>query len=92
MILGSRAHTAGDVIRWVVNYDYWLANSATIEQIDITSNSVTCTVGNISILGREIVFFLSGGIVNEQVMLSLVMTDNLGNIKNDSIAFTVVAP
>jgi hypothetical protein len=43
-------------------------------------------------MGREIVFFLSGGIVNEQVMLSLVMTDNLGNIKNDSIAFTVVAP
>jgi hypothetical protein len=43
-------------------------------------------------LGREIVFFLSGGIVNEQVMLSLVMTDNLGNIKNDSITFTVVAP
>jgi hypothetical protein len=69
-----------------------LANSATVEQIDITSNSATCTVGNISIMGREIVFFLSGGIVNEQVMLSLVMTDNLGNIKNDSIAFTVVAP
>jgi hypothetical protein len=92
MILGSRTHTAGDVIRWVVNYDYWLDNAATVEQIDITSNSATCTVGNISILGREIVFFLSGGIVNEQVVLSLVMTDNLGNIKNDSIAFTVVAP
>ena len=92
MILDSRTHTAGDVIRWRVDYDDWLDNAATIEQIDVESNSATCTVGNISILGREIVFFLSGGVVNEQVTLSLTMTDSLENVKNDSVSFVVVAP
>jgi hypothetical protein len=75
-----------------VDYDDWLDNAATIEQIDVESNSATCTVGNISILGREIVFFLSGGVVNEQVTLSLTMTDSLENVKNDTVSFVVVAP
>jgi hypothetical protein len=75
-----------------VDYDDWLDNAATIEQIDVESDSATCTVGNISILGREIVFFLSGGIVNEQVKLSLTMTDSLENVKNDTVSFVVVAP
>jgi hypothetical protein len=79
-------------MRWRVDYDDWLDNAATIEQIDVESNSATCTVGNISILGREIVFFLSGGVVNEQVTLSLTMTDSLENVKNDSVSFVVVAP
>jgi hypothetical protein len=91
-LLGSKTHTSGDTKRWTVNYDCWLANSATIEQIDIQSNSTTCTVGDISILGRDIIFFLTGGVVNEQVTLSLVMTDNLGNVKNDTVSFVVVAP
>jgi hypothetical protein len=75
-----------------VDYDDWLDNAATIEQIDVESNSATCTVGNISILGREIVFFLSGGVVNEQVTLSLTMTDSLENVKNDTVSFVIVAP
>jgi hypothetical protein len=75
-----------------VDYDDWLDNAATIEQIDVESNSATCTVGNVSILGREIVFFLSGGVVNEQVTLSLVMTDSLENVKNDTVSFVIVAP
>jgi hypothetical protein len=43
-------------------------------------------------LGHQAIFFLSGGIVNEQLTVTLVMTDSLGNIKNDTINFIVVAP
>jgi hypothetical protein len=91
-LLGSFRHTENDTKRWVVDYDCWLANTASIEQIDVQSSSTTCTVGNISILGHSIVFFLSGGTLNEQLTVSLTMTDDLGNIKNDTIAFTCVAP
>lgn len=92
MLLGSKTHTAGDSRRWTVDYDRWLDNTATIEQCDVDSSSETCTVGQITILGHQVNFFLSGGSANERLMLSLVMTDNFGNIKNDTIAFTVVAP
>jgi hypothetical protein len=92
MVLGSRTHTAGDVRRWTIDYDAWLDNTATIEQFTAASSSATCTIGQTSILGHQAIFFLSGGIVNEQLTVTLVMTDSLGNIKNDTINFTVVAP
>ena len=91
-LLGSQQHTVSDTKRWVVDYSDWLDNTATISQINVQSSSVTCTVGNISILGQEIIFFLTGGTLNEQLTLSLTMNDSFGNIKNDTIAFTVVAP
>lgn len=90
-LLGSKQHTAGDTRRWTVNYADWLANTATIAQIDVQSNSDTCTVGSIEILGQDIVFFLSGGELNERLMVTLTMTDSLGNIKHDTISFTVIA-
>jgi uncharacterized protein YacL (UPF0231 family) len=90
-LLGSKQHTVGDTKRWTVNYDKWLSNTATIDQIDVTSDSLTCTVGDVQILGHEIIFFLSGGEVNERLNVALTMTDDLGNIKHDTIAFTVIA-
>ena len=92
MLLGSKQHTANDTRRWKVNYGRWLDNAATIEQCDVQSSSATCTVGNISILGPEVSFFLIGGALNERLTVTLVMTDNFGNIKTDTISFTVVAP
>ena len=91
MMLGSKNHTAGNTIRWTVRYGNWLTN-CNISQIDVQSSSATCTVGNIEILGPDIVFFLSGGELNERLTVALTMTDERGNTKNDSIAFTVVAP
>lgn len=89
-LLGSKQHTEGDTKRWTVEYSDWLDNTASIEQADVRSDSVTCTVGDIQILGSEVVFFLAGGNLNERLTVSLVMTDSLGNIKHDTIAFTVV--
>jgi hypothetical protein len=92
MILGSKSHTAGDTKRWTVDYDAWLDNTATIEQCAVTSSSTTCTAGEVLILGNQVIFFLTGGVLNEQLTVTLTMTDSLGNIKNDTISFTVVAP
>jgi hypothetical protein len=90
-LIQSKQHTVGDTRRWTVTYEDWLANTATIETIDVQSSSPTCTVGDTLILGREIVFFLSGGTLNERLTVTLTMTDDLGNIKTDTISFTVVA-
>lgn len=90
-LLGSEQHTVGDTRRWTIRYGDWLANGANIEQIDIQSNSVTCTVGTVTILGPDVFFLLTGGELNERLTVTLTMADNLGNIKHDTIAFTVIA-
>jgi hypothetical protein len=92
MLLGSKQHTQGDTRRWQIDYSRWLANAAVIDQIDVESDSDTCTVSNISILGHDVIFFLTGGMLNEQLTVTLTMADNFGNIKTDTIAFTCVAP
>jgi hypothetical protein len=90
-LLGSKQHTIGATTRWVVRYEKWLTDTATIDQINVQSDSATCTVGDIKILGHDIIFFLAGGVLSERLTVSLTMTDDLGNIKPDTIAFTVVA-
>lgn len=91
-LLASKQHTEGDTRRWTVNYACWLDNAAEIETIDAQSSSTTCTVEDVSKSGPDIIFFLVGGTRNERVTVTLTMTDNFGNIKHDTIAFTVVAP
>jgi hypothetical protein len=91
MIIASKQHTEGDTKLWTIKYNRWLANTATIEQIDVQSDSVTCTVGSPTILGSDVVFLLEGGTLGERVSVTLTMTDSLGNIKHDTIKFTVIA-
>lgn len=92
MILGSKLHTAGDTRRWRIDYSRWLANAVDIATATLTSSSATCTVDDSVVLGDEVVFFLTGGVQGENVTVSVMMTDTDGNVKNDSIVFTVVAP
>lgn len=92
MPLASKRHTAGDVRRWTLRYWRWLENTATIMSADIASSSLTCTVDNVTVLGKEVVFFLNGGEVGETLTVSVAMTDSLDNVKHDIIAYTVVAP
>jgi hypothetical protein len=93
MILGSRPHTAGDTRRWILDYSRWLDNTAIIVSATITSDSDTLTVTDPpTVLGREIVFYLNGGVVGETAILTIVMTDSFENIKTDTLHMTVLAP
>lgn len=92
MILGSKIHTAGNTTRWRVDYSYWLDNTATIVDASVASTSATCQVSESVILGSVVTFFLIDGIAGETLTVNIVMTDSLGNIKRDTISFTVIAP
>ena len=92
MLLGSKQHTAGDTKRWRIDYSRWLANAVNIESAVVTSSSATCTTDDSVVLGDEVVFFLTGGVQGETLTVSVTMTDTDGNVKNDTIAFTVIAP
>jgi len=88
----SKSHTAGNAIRWRLDYKHWLDNAADIVTMNITSSSPTLSIGTIQILGKHLYFFLIGGSVGEQATINLAMTDNFGETKRDTIQFTVVAP
>ena len=92
MLLGSKAHTENDTKRWRIDYSRWLENPATIKSAVVTSSSLTCTVDDSVVLGKEVIFFLTGGMRGETLMVSIEMTDTDGNVKHDTIAFTCVAP
>jgi hypothetical protein len=92
MILGSKSHTAGDTRRWRVDYSQWLENPDTLVSAVVTSSSATATVDDSSVLGKEVVFFISGGMQGERATVSIVATDTSGNVRNDSLIFTVLAP
>ena len=92
-LLASKQHTENDTRRWRVDYSRWLDNTATIESAMVTSSSPTCTVTPpATVLGNEVVFFLTGGELGETFIVTLVMTDSFGNSKTDTISFHVVAP
>jgi len=92
MLLGSKRHTATATTRWLLDYSRWLDNTATIIDATVASSSPTCSAENTTILGKEVVFFLTGGETGETFVVSVIITDSLGNIKPDTIAFTVLAP
>ena len=92
MLLGSKRHTMNDTRRWRLDYSRWLENPATIVNATVVSSSPTCTIDNSAVLGKEIVFYLTGGVQGETLTVSVEMTDSFDNIKHDTIAFTVVAP
>ena len=92
MLQASKSHTAGNTIRWRLDYKHWLDNAADIVTMNITSSSPTLSAGQIQILGKHLYFFLIGGNVGEQATISLAMTDNFGETKRDTLQITVVAP
>jgi hypothetical protein len=92
MLLASKQHTESDKRRWTVRYGRWLDNTATIDTINVTSSSDTCTVDTpATILGQDVVFFLNGGVLGETFTVTLVMVDSFLNKKTDTISFHVVA-
>jgi|SRR5215469_16868520 len=92
MLQKSAAHTAGNVIKWRVDYKHWLDNATELQTLNINSSSASLTIGAIQILGRHAYFFVQGGVIGEQATLTLTATDFFGNKKNDTLQFSVVAP
>jgi len=98
MILGQKAHTAGDTIRYIVDYTRWLEDGVSLVTATLVM-SLTAPVSDITISGvtvltehNKVAFVLSGGSVNEIFTLDIQVTDTRSETKNDTLNFSVVAP
>ena len=100
MILGQKAHTAGDTIRYLIDYTRWLEDgvslSAAVVTLDpaFTATVTDITIALVSVLleHNRVAFVMAGGHVNETFTLDCQVTDSRGETKNDTLQFVVVAP
>jgi hypothetical protein len=100
MLLGSQNITVGDTRRYVVSYDQFLIKGAVLT----TPVTVAVSAGATSAVGtgatapaltvdeKGIIFWLTGGVLNEKFTVSIQVHDNNSEVVNDTIAFTVIAP
>jgi hypothetical protein len=96
MLLAQKRHTAGNTIRYLVDYSDWLEQGETLTAgtvvmglpavTDVTISEVTFTPEG------HLIFFLAGGTLNEIFTLATQITDSRTEVKNDTIGFSVVAP
>lgn len=88
--LAKKAHTVGNRKRWTLTYARWLPEGISIASAVATSSSVTATVDGVTSKDHHLMFFTNGGTVNETFTVTVQITDTLGQVKNDTVEFTVV--
>lgn len=100
MRIAQRFHGAGNKTRYYVDYSNWLDDGRTLSSSNgafsaalATDSTVTdVTIDQVSVTPDRLYFWVSGGSINEAFTVQTQVTDTLGEIVNDTVDFTVVAP
>lgn len=96
MLIGSKQHSAGDRIRYEVDYLDWLDEGRTIRPSNfsavVSSGTTTATIESISVTSDKLFFFVNGGAVNETFTVEVSIKDTLDEVVVDTINFTITAP
>ena len=92
MLLAKRPHTVGNRRRYRINYSDWLDEGVTVVSATVVSSSSTATIDGVTVAGNCVIFFVNGGVLNEEFTASISMVDSKTGIKNDTMDFFVIAP
>jgi len=97
MVLGQKSHTAGDTIRYLVDYTRWLDEGISLTAVTIalapgSPADVTLSGALLLTQHNRVAFVITGGSVNENFTVAVQITDSRNEVKNDTCLFTVVAP
>ena len=94
MEIASITHTSGNSIRRTISYRDYLFEGDTLDSVTFTPSSTDLTVTGVELepdaLGVH--FFVNGGVVNELVTIVVKATTVGGEVINDTIAVSVIAP
>lgn len=92
MLLGQKYHTAGNVIRYEIDYSNWLEDGVSLLTAAVTGGPTDITITGVGLLTpHKVVFTLHGGSVNESFTLAVSITDSRGETKNDTVGFVIQA-
>lgn len=93
MLLGNKNHTAGNTIRYEIDYSDWLDTGDSLVTATVTGAPAGVTISGVVVLTSQVVaFVMAGGVVNTNFTLAVAITDTRGEIKNDTIGFAIQAP
>lgn len=97
--LGRRAHTAGNKIRYSIDFNNFLEGAdATLTTGTVVLATATPAITDVTISGvtvlpsGHLVFFLAGGSNSEIFTVNVTGTDSRGEVVNHTIEFYIVAP
>lgn len=91
MALANIPFTVGNRKRYTLKYHRWLPEGVTLTVATVTSSSATATIDGVTHTADKVFFFVNNGVLNETFTATVQVTDTRGQIKNDTINFTVVA-
>lgn len=90
MAIAKRPLTVGNNKRYTLNYGRWLPEGVTIVSQSVSASSANVTISNVTIKEIRLNFFVTATTVNETFTVSVQITDSIGQVKNDTLEFTVV--
>lgn len=96
MLLAKRYITQGDTRRYVIDYNDFLLKGIVLTAAVIVNGTAgtTSTVQNVTLdeSATKVIFFATGGALNEVFTANVQVTDSNNEVVNDTIQFTVVSP
>lgn len=100
MLIGRKAFSAGSVIRYEIDYQYWLAEGRTLSPTGFTVTvipdpvtGVTPTdaiISQVSVTSDRLHFFVTATAVNEMFTGEVTVMDTLGETVIDTVEFNVI--
>lgn len=96
MMLGRKPHTVGNATRYSIGYEDWLDDgvslvSGTAALVGSLPTDVTITQVAVT-PSHRLVFWVTGGSLNETFTVAVRVVDSRGEIANDTVQFYIVAP
>lgn len=93
MRIGKFRKAPADRKRYVVDYTDWLNDNELVTTVSVTGNvpSDNFFVDGyiVDTGGKEIIFFVSGGVSGEEYVVTITINTDLGQIKEDWVTFVV---
>ena len=93
MRIGKFRKAPADRKRYVVDYEDWLNDNELVLTVmvtgDVPSDNFFVDGYIVDTGGKEIIFFVSGGVSGEEYVVTTKITTDLGQIKEDWVTFVV---
>lgn len=99
MSIARRPHTAGNKIRYTVDYSNWLESGATLStvtnacQVSLVAGApADIMLSGLQVNSDHLHFFVAGGTVSEVFTVQVSITDSRGEIDISDVDYFVIAP
>lgn len=89
----KRIHTQGDIRQQTMDYCNAMAHGEWITGVVVNVDSVNVIISGTDILEpNQVVFFVGGGVIDDDFTVTVTITKNTTEVFNDTIDYHVVAP